>query len=315
MRRAATSPRRSRPRLAFQHDGESLPDADADRDDCDAAPATSQLVCGVTDDAPSGRSERVSDRQCAAVDVQLLGVKVGPAIGDSLVFMYHLLGYASYCSYGHREVASVISIAIHAFAIVVLVGLTARETLAPRPRRETIAILDLAAMPAPPPPPSESAPATIADKPRGFQTLAAPTEVPTTIPEPAASALDPADYSGRGVEGGVAGGTAPPATETPRYFELADVSVMPRMIRVVKPQFPGLLDPETVRGTVLIEAILLEDGRVDPATLVTRGSLHPLIDEACRRALTRSRFSPAQFGGRPVKVAILVPYVFGPKGG
>ena len=219
-------------------------------------------------------------------------------------------------AYRHRGAASAISIALHAAMIVVLVLITARPNRAPvELDRDRMTILDLAARPTPPPPPVQAAPPSI-DKPRGFQTLTAPLETPTSIPPPAETAFDAADFSGRGVEGGVAKGVADTvAAERPSYYELSDVSVMPRMTRVVKPEYPFELVPDLIRGTVLVQAVLLEKGTVDPATCRVIKSLHPLLDEAARRALLRSQFSPAQFQGQAVKVEIIVPYVFNVKGG
>ena len=64
--------------LPLQHHRETLADADADRGDGDAAAATGEFVGRVADDASARGAERMPDRDRAAVDVDDLGVEVGP---------------------------------------------------------------------------------------------------------------------------------------------------------------------------------------------------------------------------------------------
>ena len=66
----------------FQHDGEALTHADADRDDGDASTATGKFVRGVSEDAAPRSAQRVTDGQRSAVDVDPLGIKFSPA-GDA----------------------------------------------------------------------------------------------------------------------------------------------------------------------------------------------------------------------------------------
>jgi len=77
--------------------------------------------------------------------------------------------------------------------------------------------------PPPPPPPTDIPPpvivATTAPPPQGFQTVMPPTEIPTTIPPiNLAERFDKNDFSGKGVEGGIAtgviGGTGVVPTNT-----------------------------------------------------------------------------------------------------
>src|SRR5258708_4766771 len=71
------------------------------------------------------------------------------------------------------------------------------------------------------PPPEQVA--TVNPPPKGFQTLSIPTNIPVDIPPPQQNQhFDAADFSGVGVEGGVAtgvvGGTGPVLTDQP-YME------------------------------------------------------------------------------------------------
>ena len=68
------------PDSPLEDDGEALADADADRGDRDSAAAAGEFVRGVADDAAARGAERVADRDRAAVDVDLLGVELGPQL-------------------------------------------------------------------------------------------------------------------------------------------------------------------------------------------------------------------------------------------
>jgi protein TonB len=111
------------------------------------------------------------------------------------------------------------SLLIHALLLALVVEAT-RASVDTRPAPvadTTLVFLRRLAPPAvdhpPPPGPQEGAsnanPILIADPPpKGFQTIVAPKDIPTTIPaiDLKARPLDPRDYTGRGVEGGVARG-------------------------------------------------------------------------------------------------------------
>ena len=64
------------------------------------------------------------------------------------------------------------------------------------------------ATPPPPEPPPEDVVVSANPPPKGFQTIVAPQEIPTEIPPVNLSerALDPRDFTGKGVEGGIAAG-------------------------------------------------------------------------------------------------------------
>ena len=72
--------------------------------------------------------------------------------------------------------------------------------------------------PPPPPPPDQPPPDVIVSQnppPKGFQTVVAPTDIPKDIPpiDLDEKPFDPKDFTGKGVEGGIAagivGGTGP----------------------------------------------------------------------------------------------------------
>ncbi len=66
----------------FQHDGEALTHADADRHDGDAASASRKLMRGMPENAAPRSAQRMADGQRSAVDVDPLRIKFRPP-GDA----------------------------------------------------------------------------------------------------------------------------------------------------------------------------------------------------------------------------------------
>ena len=150
---------------------------------------------------------------------------------------------------------------------------------------------------APPPPPAGvSAPA--------------PLEAPSDIqPEPGAeNGVDGLDGGViGGVPGGVVGGTALDAA--PRGAESAGPRRVgggikpPRKIKDVKPVFPPGVLADQMRGTVIIEATIGVDGKVQSANV-----LHsvPALDRAALDAVRQWEYAPSLLDGRPVAVVFTV---------
>jgi protein TonB len=164
--------------------------------------------------------------------------------------------------------------------------------------------------PPPPPPPPEIKPPETKVEPKGFKTLAAPEVVPVVIPPPDSMATNEADFSGEGVEGGSAEGEETFAED--QTFLQGQVSVLPKMTKIVKPMYPEFLKKMEIEGTVVIQAVIKPDGRVEevnpPIKVIKK--LHPQLDEAAVNALKQSEFSPALYGSRPVRVIMQIPYTF-----
>ncbi len=164
--------------------------------------------------------------------------------------------------------------------------------------------------PPPPPPPPEIKPPETKVEPKGFKTLAAPEVVPVEIPPPDTMATNEADFSGEGVEGGSSEGTET-AIEDQTFLQ-GQVSVLPKMTKIVKPMYPEFLKKMEIEGTVVIQAVIKPDGRVEevnpPIKVIKK--LQPQLDEAAVNALKQSEFSPALYGSRPVRVIMQIPYTF-----
>lgn len=216
-----------------------------------------------------------------------------------------------------------LSLTTHALAAALVVVLTQAALEAARIAPPEEAILLFAPEPAeppPPPPPPEARPATpppsvVAEPPpKGFQTVAVLQDIPTDIPpvDLTQRPLDPRDFTGRGVEGGIAegivGGTgrvedAAPAAADAIYeattaddrFEQASVISQP------SPRYPRTMETLGIEGRVVVEFIIDTLGRVQRGTVQALESSHPEFESAARDAVQGSVFRPARMSGQPVR--------------
>lgn len=164
-----------------------------------------------------------------------------------------------------------------------------------------------------PPPPERVA--TVNPPPKGFQTLSIPTNIPVDIPPPQQNQhFDAADFSGVGVEGGVArgveGGTGPVVTDQP-YME-AVVEERPEAIAgtCISPRYPEILRQAGIEGHVTIEFIIDTTGRAERAGMRTVRTDHPLFEAPAREAVNSCRFRPGRIQGRAVRVRVQLPINF-----
>lgn len=151
--------------------------------------------------------------------------------------------------------------------------------------------------------------------PRGFQTVIAPTMIPAGIPEVKLDErpLDPRNYTGIGVEGGVSygvqGGTGrvdpdlvaglegvifAEATADTRY-ERAEV------LEQKPPRYPGVLRTAGIEGFVEVRFVIDTAGRVEPNSADVIESTHPMFEEPALQAVIAARFIPARLAGRTVR--------------
>src|SRR2546427_412104 len=75
----------------------------------------------------------------------------------------------------------------------------------------------------------------------------------------------------------------------------------PRVVRLVPPVYPSLASRARVTGTVILEAILTEDGTVDQIRVI---SGHPLLIDAAVNCVKRWRYEPTLLNGVPVRVVL-----------
>ena len=143
---------------------------------------------------------------------------------------------------------------------------------------------------------------------KGFQTVVAPDVIPTNIPPVnLQEKFDPKDYSGTGVEGGVATGIVPTGNEV---FMEAIVEEKPSVLSGPQPQYPELLRQAGIQGRVMVQAIIDTTGRAEPPSLKVISSPNPGFDQPAKTYVLKALFRPARVHGRAVRVLINIPIDF-----
>jgi len=162
--------------------------------------------------------------------------------------------------------------------------------------------------PEPPKPPPEQPPPDVVvaanPPPKGFQTVVAPTDIPKDIPpiDLNEKPFDPRDFTGKGVEGGiasgVAGGTGPVTGEV---FLEAQLDDPVQVISQPQPRYPPVLASAGITGRVEVQFIVDTTGHVESPSFKVMKTSHPAFSEPTREAILKSVFKPAKFKGRPVR--------------
>ena len=143
---------------------------------------------------------------------------------------------------------------------------------------------------------------------KGFQTVVAPTAIPTDIPPiNLQEKFDPRDYTGTGVEGGIGTGIVPTGDQV--YAE-AVVEEKPEMLSGPQPEYPQLLRTAGIEGQVLVQVVIDTMGRAEPNSLKIIRSPNPGFDQPVKSAVMRALFRPARVHGRAVRVLVAIPYNF-----
>ena len=143
---------------------------------------------------------------------------------------------------------------------------------------------------------------------KGFQTVVAPEVIPTNIPPVnLQEKFDPKDYSGTGVEGGLATGIVPTGNEV---FMEAIVEEKPSVLSGPQPQYPELLRQAGIQGRVMVQAIIDTTGRAEPPSLKVISSPNPGFDQPAKTYVLKALFRPARVHGRAVRVLINIPIDF-----
>jgi TonB family protein len=138
----------------------------------------------------------------------------------------------------------------------------------------------------------------------GFQTVMPPTEIPKDIPPiNLTERFDAKDFSGKGVEGGIAtgvvGGTGPVSnTET---FVEAEVDDPVRPITQAKPRYPPVLQQAGIAGSVDVQYVVDTLGRAEPSSWRVMRSTNKAFEEPAREAIMKSTYKPARIRGQAVR--------------
>jgi periplasmic protein TonB len=187
--------------------------------------------------------------------------------------------------------------------------------------------------PAAPPPPPPAAGRTVVPhasitRPKLTFTqgkLTSPTLIPKTVSaDNVAAAPDLGGIVG-GVPGGVAGGQLggsvggvfggtgtsapipPPQAAVKRIVRVGSSLKAPRRIFSVQPEYPPLARDAHVSGTVVVDAVIDEHGKVVQARTL---SGHPLLIQAALQAVLQWKYVPTLLNGKPVAVEMEVTVQF-----
>ena len=124
---------------------------------------------------------------------------------------------------------------------------------------------------------------------------------------------DEADFSGKGVAGGLAkgvvGGTAPVNSDQP-FFEFQVEKQVQQIPGTGNLRYPDMLRSSNVEGEVLAQFVVDTSGRYESGSFKVLKSSHEQFTSAVRNALPNMRFYPAEVGGRKVKQLVQQPFTF-----
>jgi protein TonB len=160
--------------------------------------------------------------------------------------------------------------------------------------------------PPPPPPPPEDVIVSANPPPKGFQTVVAVADIPKDIPPVNLNekAFDPRDFSGKGVEGGIAsgvvGGTG--KVDLGAVVTSAEADEQPSIIsagpKVVPPGMAG------VPARVTFQFIIDTTGHAESNSFKLLNATNQIFVESAKQMLLKSVFKPGRLAGRPVRTQV-----------
>ena len=212
---------------------------------------------------------------------------------------------------GHAWGARSLSVALHVGVIALAVWSTQRPRVAPVAGRDSSTILTWPRAPSrhgPPQPPAPAPPEVVYPGP-----INAPPLPPVEIPPPAiatTASADPFAVAGAAVAAPVTLGPPSPVPPAAAVMDVRTVEEPPVLLSHPEPGYPELLRRAGIEGRVLVEAIVDTTGDVAGGSLRVVSSTHALFVPEAIALVRGSRYRPARFGGRPVRVRIQVPVNF-----
>jgi TonB family protein len=210
---------------------------------------------------------------------------------------------------------SVVSFTLHGIIVAAVVATTIGKGVTTDEDEVTVVELTQEFQPPPPPPPPP------VDQPQaqfqGFQTLTVPDIVPAEIPPPGEVAFKASDFTGQGVEGGIAAGEKKEEAvvaigETPSFtpFTVApNLKNRDDVGRALEREYPPLLRDAGVGGKVEVWVRISDKGAVEDVQ-IHQSSGHPALDEAAIKVGQVMQFTPAMNRDKQVPVWVSIPITF-----
>ncbi len=131
--------------------------------------------------------------------------------------------------------------------------------------------------------------------------VAVPKDVAKIIEEPAMAPVGVIGAVPGGIPGGVAGGVLGKIVAPAGPVRVGGDVREPRIVKLVPPVYPTIASKARVSGTVVMEAILTEDGTVDQIRVI---SGHPLLVEAAISCVKHWKYEPTLLNGIAVRVVL-----------
>jgi periplasmic protein TonB len=214
---------------------------------------------------------------------------------------------------------TIVSFILHGALVAAAVVLTKKTADAlEKPKEEKVVLTETKKEPEPEKPKEQPKPQEVVAQvapPKGFQVLTPPIEIPDVIPDVDLSkkATDEADFSGKGVQGGIAkgveGGTGPVISDQP-YFDFQVEKAAAAIPGSGSPAYPEMLKSSGVEGEALVQFVVDTTGRAETGSFKVLRASHEAFGQAVRAALPRMRFLPAEIGGRKVRMLVQQPFAF-----
>lgn len=210
----------------------------------------------------------------------------------------------------HSLGQTLLSVGLHALVIFAAIKATqgVAETMATREIDTTLTFLrPPPPVEEPPPPPPEDVIVSANPPPKGFQTIIAVADIPKDIPpvDLNQKPFNPKDFTGTGVEGGVAtgviGGTGPVDVGSV-VVTSAEADEPPRLVSAGPQVTPAGFDGVAAR--VEMEFIVGLNGRVEPGSIKVLSSTSPVFEAPAKQMILKSVFKPGQMAGQPVRTRV-----------
>lgn len=210
----------------------------------------------------------------------------------------------------------VVSLVVHALLITgaVVATKSAAEVLKERLQDTTLVFLEPPKEAPPPDKPPPDAIVSANPPPKGFQTVVAIQDIPTEIPPVNLNErFDPKDFTGTGVQGGIAvgvvGGTGPVTGET---FLEAQVDDPPQLISAGPRRYPPVLERAGIGGRVVAQFVVDTTGHPETAGFRILSSTNRAFEEPAREMIMKSVFRPGRVRGQAVRVQVQQAVSFNP---
>ncbi|MFZ8833043.1 MAG: energy transducer TonB [Candidatus Caldipriscus sp.] len=100
----------------------------------------------------------------------------------------------------------------------------------------------------------------------------------------------------------------PPLAPTQTVFDVSGLDEPPQPLVQVQPEYPEKAKKAKLEGRVIVAVVVDENGDVIDAYI--HYSDNPIFNEAALEAAKKMKFKPGRLKDKPVKVRVLIPFVF-----